>query len=442
MKTKLANIALGLLLATAPATSILAAETVPLDKQTLNDAYVYLIGRAVVIRQEQQDITPGGLQFNQIKYNPVGKPLEWVNPNLDVANTEAWIAVDAQTPSLLEIPKIEGRYYTAQIIDEWGEVITNINQRNYPGHPYGKYALVAPGSTAAIPGNAVRIELHSPKAKMLARVELKTDPDNAIALQKQFKLSSLGSPKIAPAVAIPNFSNKELLGVELFDYAEEILASAPDVSPVAAQLQAKVRDITKLVADPARRPAIDELLKKEIIPAFQEFSVTEAGPSKNGWIGSTVIGNYGDDYAIRSAANYIGIWANARHEVIYFVTTQDSEGQPLSGANTYVLHFPKSELPDDVVNAYWSLSLVDVPGFLAVANPLNRYSFNGIAPPKAEADGSLKIYVGPKPGSDVPESNWLPAPEGKPFSLTFRTYVPKDIVKQGKWFPPAITRMK
>lgn len=440
MKTKLARLALGIALGIS--TASLAAETGPLDKQTLKDAYVYLIGRAVVIRQEQLDITPDGLQFNQIKYNPVGKPLDWVNPNLDVANTEAWIAVDAATPALLEIPKIEGRYYTAQILDEWGEVITNINPRNYPGHPHGKYALVAPGSTARIPDDAVRIELRSPKAKLLARVELKTDPDNAVALQKQFKLASLGKPEIAPAVAIPGFSNQDLLGVELFDHAEAILASAPDVSPVAAQLQTKVRDIAKLAADPAQRTAIDELLRKEIIPAFQKFSVAEAGVVKNGWFATTVIGNYGEDYAIRSAANYIGIWANARHEVIYFVTTQDGEGQPLSGTNTYVLEFTKSELPDNVVNAYWSLSLVDVPGFLAVANPLNRYSFNSVAPPKAEADGSLKTYIGPRAGPDVPESNWLPAPEGKPFSLTFRTYVPKDIVKEGKWFPPAITKVK
>ncbi len=90
--------------------------------------------------------------------NPVGKPLEWVNPNLDVANTEAWIAVDDRTPALLEIPKIEGRYYTAQILDEWGEVITNINQRKYPSHSSGKFVFVAPGSNQKIPADAVRIE--------------------------------------------------------------------------------------------------------------------------------------------------------------------------------------------------------------------------------------------------------------------------------------------
>ena len=40
----------------------------------------------------------------------------------------------------------------------------------------------------------------------------------------------------------------------------------------------------------------------------------------------------------------------------------------------------------------------------------------------------------------VPESNWLPSTDGKPFSLTFRTYVPKDVVKRGEWQPAPVTR--
>jgi hypothetical protein len=418
-----------------------AQEKAALDETTLRDAYVYLLGRVIVIRQEQADIAEEGIDYNVIKYNPVGQPIGWVNPNLDVANIEAWIAVDQDTPAILEIPQIEGRYYTAQISDEWGEVLTNINQRNYPLHPYGKYAFVAPGSSAAIPDDAVRIELRSPKAKMLARVEIRGDVEGTAALQKQFKLSSAGTPKIAPAPPVPAFDNKTLIGVEIFDRIEEILASAPDVSPVAAQLQSKVRDIAGLAADPAGRAAMDKALREKIIPEFQTYAVAGAGETKNNWIGTTVIGNYGDNFAIRTAANYVGIWNNARHEVIYFVTTRDADGNQLNGSNDYVIDFPAADMPDKVVNAYWSLSLVDVPGFLAVPNPLNRYTFNSVAPPPSEADGSLKIFLAAKSGPEVPESNLLPSPQDKPFSLTFRTYVPKDVVKQGNWFPPAIRKI-
>jgi hypothetical protein len=73
-----------------------------------------------------------------------------------------------------------------------------------------------------------------------------------------------------------------------------------------------------------------------------------------------------------------------------------------------------------------------------VQNPLKRYNFNSYSTLTSEADGSLKISIGPTAVPGVPESNWLPSPEGKPFSLTFRTYVSKEIVKR-EWAPPAVT---
>jgi hypothetical protein len=90
-------------------------DTVPLpDEKTIVDAYTYLLGRMLVIRQEQMDRKGDGFAYNAIKYNPLGSA-DFVNPNLDVAYLEAWIAVDANTPALLEVPQITGRYYTAQL---------------------------------------------------------------------------------------------------------------------------------------------------------------------------------------------------------------------------------------------------------------------------------------------------------------------------------------
>ena len=119
-------------------------------------------------------------------------------------STPTWIVVDADTPALLEVPPIMGRYYTAQLLDEWGEVIVNINDRTFPSKPCGKFALVAPRSRAKTPDDAGRIVLHSHKAKMLSRVELKDDPDGAVKLQQAFTLRSLGTPEIEapPAEAL------------------------------------------------------------------------------------------------------------------------------------------------------------------------------------------------------------------------------------------------
>jgi len=411
-----------------------------LDKQTVSDAYVYLLGRAVVIRQEHTDTAEPGVTYNVIKYNPVGSA-DFVNPNLDVAYLEAWIAVDEETPVLLEIPEIKDRYYVAQICDEWGDVIVNINERNFPSQPFGKYAFVAPGSKAAVPADAVRIELHSRKAKMLARVELKTDREGAIALQRQFALTPLGKPDIETAPPMPAFNNKELLGVEIFDNVETILTSAQDVSPVAAQLQAKVRDVARLAQDAAQRSVLDKLIREQIVPEFLTYAVTQSGEFKNNWLGTLGTGNYGSNYWMRSSANLVGLWANTNDEVIYFVATKDADGQPLNGNNDYVINFGQAERPDAAVNGYWSIILVDVPDYRVVPNPLNRFNLNSYSPLKTEDDGSLKILIAPKPNHSAPDSNWLPSPAGGEFSLTLRTYVPKDLVKRGEWFPPAVKRL-
>ena len=104
-------------------------------------AWTYLYGRYLVLQQENYDINVEKVGYNRIKYNPLGSA-QFVNPNLDVAYLEAWLAADKDHAVILNVPKIKGRYYTVELLDGWGEVITNINERTYPDHPYGKFALV------------------------------------------------------------------------------------------------------------------------------------------------------------------------------------------------------------------------------------------------------------------------------------------------------------
>src|SRR5882724_4368638 len=184
MKTKLTNLAFSLFVSVTFATPIPAQAPRP-DEKIIADAYVYLLGRALVIRQERMDAKAPGFAYNAIKYNPLGSA-DFVNPNFDVAYLEAWFAVDDQTAVVLTVPEVKGRYYTAQILDEWGEVIVNINDRTFPSKPFGKFALVKAGSNPKLPAGTGRIELHSSKAKLLGRVELKGDPEGALKLQRQF----------------------------------------------------------------------------------------------------------------------------------------------------------------------------------------------------------------------------------------------------------------
>ena len=433
--------------AAAAGTSLSPSPYIPVrratpDTKTVADAYTYLLSRAFVIRQEVNDLSEKGVTYNRIKYNPLGSA-DSVNPNLDEAYLEAWIAVDDQAGVLLEVPEITGRYYTAQILDEWGEVIVNINERTFPSKPFGKFVLVKPGSKVKAPEGALRIELHASKAKMLAHVELKNDHDGAVKLQRQFKLTPLGEITVKSPPAIPGFDNRNLIGVEVFDDFEQTFSSALDVSPNAAEMQQKVRAVAAYAASSKDvRVTIDKLLHEKIIPGFQEYAMTKSATYRNHWAGAAATGNYGRDYWLRTTVNFAGIWANTTDEVIYFIATRDANERTLNGNDNYFIHFLTNQLPSTVVNSYWSVILVGVPDYRVAPNPLNRFNFNSYSPLQRERDGSLKISIGPKPVQGIAESNWLPSPAGKPFSLTFRTYVPKDIVKRGEWAPPAVTLLK
>jgi hypothetical protein len=161
------------------------------------------------------------------------------------------------------------------------------------------------------------------------------------------------------------------------------------------------------------------------------------GEEVNGWqINRQTMGVYGNDYLKRAFVAMVGLGANLPEDAIYPLAVKDADGQPLTGANSYVLHFNKGELPP--VEAFWSVTMYDAQGF-PVPNSLNRYALGDRDSLRFNADGSLDIYIQhEKPGA-ADESNWLPAPEGA-MGVTMRLYAPRENVLDGSWNPPAIRK--
>ncbi|MBN7822989.1 DUF1214 domain-containing protein, partial [Bowmanella yangjiangensis] len=129
---------------------------------------------------------------------------------------------------------------------------------------------------------------------------------------------------------------------------------------------------------------------------------------------------------------------NLAADAIYPNLWNDQQGQPLTGAHRYVLHFSKEQLPP--VRAFWSLTLYNGQQFLS-ANALKRYALSGDSDLRYNADGSLDLYVQhEQPQAPEQLSNWLPAP-AEDFSLFLRLYWPKASVLDKQWVPPAIQRL-
>lgn len=96
---------------------------------------------------------------------------------------------------------------------------------------------------------------------------------------------------------------------------------------------------------------------------------------------------------------------------MYPIYTVDANGEKLDGANRYKLHSAPGALPP--VNAFWSLTMYELPQNLLSANPITRYLINSPMLPKLhrDADGGLTLLIqNDSPGKDK-EDNWLPAPK-------------------------------
>src|SRR5438046_7302381 len=131
-----------------------------------------------------------------------------------------------------------------------------------------------------------------------------------------------------------------------------------------------------------------------------------------------------NNYLYRMAAAVLGIYGNSKKEAMYPFYAVDEAKQKLTGANRYTVRFALGQLPP--VNAFWSLTMYELPQSLLVANPINRYLINSPMLPqlKRDADGGVTLPIqNETPGKDK-EPNWLPAPKG-PLVIAMLLYLPQ-----------------
>ncbi len=407
--------------------------------QDISDAYIYVLGRELITRQQQVDFDQEGFVWNQLLHRKPGA-VDWPNPNLDVAYSEAWVTIDEAGFLLVTVPVIEGRYYVVEFLNGWGETVGNISERVFPDHPNGRFAVCLEGARVDIPADAARLDVPVSTMRVLLRVELGKHWDEAIALQHQFSFEMQGSPKPPDLPRTPMFDIEALPGVEVFDAANLALDSERDINPGMEQLQAKTRALAAAVKDPGERARIDAVVRgKGHADVGAAAAQLGRGTARNNWWRAACCGHFGDDWLTRTVINYGGIWANVFEEVIYYKGFTDEAGAKLDPSASYTLTFPADDLPAKYAKYFWSIIAVDAVHRRVLPNPLDRFLLNNYSDLTLGRDGSLTLYFAAEQPADAPQGNWLPT-IGKPYSFTFRFYGPRGGVADGSWFPPPIVR--
>src|SRR5262249_24916047 len=103
--------------------------------------------------------------------------------------------------------------------------------------------------------------------------------------------------------------------------------------------------------------------------------------------------------------------------------------------------FDRDDLPGSHARYFWSVNCIDSDHGRVIPNANNRFVLNPQSRLQRGSDGSLTLYFASKLPTGAVESNWLPTPVGRNFTLTWRAYGPDEQTALGRWFPPQLQRI-
>jgi hypothetical protein len=323
------------------------------------------------------------------------------------------------------------------------------------GNDGGTYLIAGPQWKGEVPKNVTKsFNAETEIVSVVGRTQLFNPADlpNVKKIQAGYKVQPLhefahtAAPTAPPAVnwLLP-LAQTQQTSLDFFNQLSFLLQFCLPPYPTEAELR---QSFAKIGIEPGKpfnpsafTPDIQEALKAGIDDGQKAIDAKRAS---TGGKTDTLFGSRAylkNDFLARATGTQMGIGANSRDEALYPILDKDSSGQPLEGSKAnYTLHFAKGEFPP--VNAFWSITMYNLPDQLLVKNPINRYLINSPMLPhlKLDPDGGLTIYIQAESPGAAKQSNWLPAPKG-PFMLTMRYYWPKPELLNGDWKSPSVQRV-
>jgi hypothetical protein len=434
-------------------------------QQEVADSYVF--GYPLVVMQTARDAAlgrggdePGQAPVNTLRHERAEPGVGAASPSIpdvDTLASHGWLDLAAE-PVVVALPDARGRYLGARALDMWSNVIWSTGMQTRPRNGSTRtqtIAFVAPGWTGVLPTGVQRVDTSSKTLWLAVRIQPDGPRDLAAATKLQYAIRVMplsvytghareapvavrGGPADAPPPAAPSAKVLALDANAFFTQLADALRENPP-SPDDPHALKMLADIGVKAGEPVALPrgASEAIAAGLASGRARVASVPENVLSVNGWrwLGDDV-GHYGKDYALRAYAAYTQPGSGAKEDEVQPTVSVDSDGQPLYGANRYVIHFAAQALPP--VHAFWTITPYTMDGAIADTGK-SRLSIGGNTPLRRNHDGSLDIYVSAKPPGKAREANWLTAPRSA-FKLVMRLYEPKPQASDGTWQPPPVLR--
>jgi hypothetical protein len=379
----------------------------------------------------------------------------FVTPNSDTPYTFLGLDLRAE-PVVLTVPPIDkNRYFVFQMLDLYTFNFDYIGTRA-TGNGGGNFMVVGPGWKGETPRGITKvIQAETELVSVVGRTQMfsPADLENVKKIQAQYKVQPLsaflGTPA-PPAASTPAWvkpvppANMKT-SLELFNVLSFVLQFCP--APASEQaMRARFAQIGIVPGKTFDTRSLSTEVKAALQAGMaQGQEKIDARRAATNGKSDDLFGTRAflkDDWVARATGAQMGIGANSREEALYPIYEKDSSGQLLDGSKArYILHFSQGAFPP--VNAFWSLTMYNLPQQLLVKNPIGRFLINSPMLPelKLDTDGGLTIYIQPDSPGGEKQSNWLPSPRG-PFMMAMRYYFPKTALLQGEWKSPVVERVK
>ncbi len=399
-------------------------------------------------------------QFVRMREYPTAEFRDVTAPNADTLYTTAWLDLGRE-PWVLSLPDMQDRYFLFPMLDGWTDVFQVPGKRTTGTGPQ-KYAITGPGWKGTLPEGVTEYKSPTNIVWLLGRIYCTGTPEDYAAVHKLqdeisvVPLSAYGKPftpsdgKIDPSVDMKTAVREQVNSLSADDYFTLLAQLLKDNPPNPAD-QPMMEKLAKIGIEPGKPfdgsklgplakeafAAVPTIANEKIMLHLKGGILTGEMQLQNGWLFTTKTGLYGTNYLQRALITAIGLGANRPEDAVY----PTSEGPDIIGTYTgkkkYVMSFPKGQLPP--AQGFWSLTMYDKDYFF-VKNPINRQSISARQNLKANADGSVDLYIqNENPGPDK-ESNWLPAPPDQ-FILMMRLYWPSPTppsILDGSWKIPQV----